>query len=68
MIGDGLVAQIPAIILSLGTAAIVTKVTTSQSMPDQAASQLANPTAFYIAGGILVFLGVLPQVFPGSLP
>ena len=59
-IGDGLVAQIPAIILSLGTAAIVTKVTTSQSMPDQAASQLANPTAFYIAGGILVFLGILP--------
>ena len=61
-IGDGLVAQIPAIILSLGTAAIVTKVTTSQSMPDQAASQLANPTAFYIAGGILVFLGVLPGI------
>ena len=61
-IGDGLVAQIPAIILSLGTAAIVTKVTTSQSMPDQAASQLANPTAFYIAGGILVFLGILPGI------
>ena len=61
-IGDGLVAQIPAIILSLGTAAIVTKVTTSQSMPDQAATQLANPTAFYIAGSILVFLGVLPGI------
>lgn len=61
-IGDGLVAQIPAIILSLGTAAIVTKVTTSESMPDQAASQLANPTAFYIAGGILVFLGILPGI------
>lgn len=61
-IGDGLVAQIPAIILSLGTAAIVTKVTTSESMPDQAAGQLANPTAFYIAGGILVFLGVLPGI------
>ena len=61
-IGDGLVAQIPAIILSLGTAAIVTKVTTSESMPDQVASQMANPTAFYIAGSILFLLGLLPGI------
>ena len=59
-IGDGLVAQIPALILSLSTALIVTRVTTTESAPEQAASQLANPAAFYIAGSILVLLGIIP--------
>ncbi|RPG25863.1 MAG: flagellar biosynthesis protein FlhA [Gammaproteobacteria bacterium TMED92] len=59
-IGDGLVAQIPALILSLSTALIVTRVTTTESAPEQAANQLANPAAFYIAGSILVLLGIIP--------
>ncbi len=59
-IGDGLVAQIPALILSLSTALIVTRVTTTESAPEQAASQLANPAAFYIAGTILLLLGIIP--------
>ena len=59
-IGDGLVAQIPALILSLSTALIVTRVTTSESAPEQAANQLANPAAFYIAGSILILLGLIP--------
>ena len=41
-IGDGLVAQIPAMFLSLATAIIVTRVTTSQSMSEQAGSQLGR--------------------------
>jgi flagellar biosynthesis protein FlhA len=59
-IGDGLVAQIPALILSLSTALIVTRVTTTESAPEQAANQLANPAAFYIAGSILILLGIVP--------
>lgn len=59
-IGDGLVAQLPALILSLATAIIVTRVTTSESTPDQASKQLANPVAFFIAGGILTFMGLIP--------
>ena len=59
-IGDGLVAQLPALILSLATAIIVTRVTTSESTPDQASKQLANPLAFYIAGGILTIMGLVP--------
>ena len=59
-IGDGLVAQLPAIILSLATAIIVTRVATSESSPEQAGKQLANPLAFFIAGGILTFMGVIP--------
>ena len=59
-IGDGLVAWLPALILSLATAIIVTRVTTSESTPDQASKQLANPLAFYIAGGILTIMGLVP--------
>ena len=53
-------AQLPALILSLATAIIVTRVTTSESTPDQASKQLANPLAFYIAGGILTVMGLVP--------
>ena len=59
-IGDGLVAQIPSLLLSLSTAIIVTRVTTSDSMTDQAKTQLNNPTALYVAAGILLLLGIVP--------
>jgi flagellar biosynthesis protein FlhA len=59
-IGDGLVAQIPSLFLSLATAIIVTRVTTSESMTEQATTQLANPTALYMSGGILAVLGLVP--------
>ena len=59
-IGDGLVAQIPSLILSLATAIIVTRVTTSQSMTDQTTSQLANPTALFVTAAILLLLGIIP--------
>ena len=59
-IGDGLVAQIPTLLLSLATAIIVTRVTTAESMTVQAKTQLSNPLALMIAGGILVLLGLVP--------
>ena len=59
-IGDGLVAQIPSLLLSLSTAIIVTRVTTSESMTEQAKSQFSNPSALFIASGILVVLGLVP--------
>ncbi|MDB2533254.1 flagellar biosynthesis protein FlhA [Porticoccaceae bacterium] len=59
-IGDGLVAQIPSLLLSLSTAIIVTRVTTSESMTEQAKSQLNNPMAMFVAGGILLLLGLVP--------
>jgi flagellar biosynthesis protein FlhA len=59
-IGDGLVAQIPSLFLSLATAIIVTRVTTTESMTEQAVTQLSNPTALFIGSGILVVLGVVP--------
>ncbi|MAH74028.1 MAG: flagellar biosynthesis protein FlhA [Cellvibrionales bacterium TMED49] len=59
-IGDGLVAQIPQLLLSLATAIIVTRVTTSESMTQQAKSQLNNPLALYVAAGILILMGLVP--------
>ena len=59
-IGDGLVAQIPSLFLSLATAIIVTRVTTSESMTEQAVTQLSNPSALFISAGILAILGVVP--------
>ncbi len=59
-IGDGLVAQIPSLFLSLATAIIVTRVTTSESMTEQAVSQLSNPSALFISASILTILGLVP--------
>ena len=59
-IGDGLVAQIPSLLLSLSTAIIVTRVTTSESMGAQASAQLGSPAALTIAAGILIILGCIP--------
>ena len=59
-IGDGLVAQIPSLLLSLSTAIIVTRVTTSESTTTQAGTQLSNPNALKITSIILLILGVIP--------
>ncbi|MFM8590456.1 MAG: flagellar biosynthesis protein FlhA [Limnohabitans sp.] len=59
-IGDGLVAQIPSLFLSLATAIIVTRVTTSETMSEQAGTQLANVPALFISAGILALLGIVP--------
>ena len=59
-IGDGLVAQIPSLLLSLATAIVVTRVTTSETTTNQAGTQLSNPTALKITSIILLILGMIP--------
>ena len=59
-IGDGLVAQVPSLLLSLSTAIIVTRVTTSESTTNEAGAQLADPAALKITSIILIILGVIP--------
>lgn len=59
-IGDGLVAQIPGLFLSLATAIIVTRVNTAENTTEQATSQLANPSALFISASFLAILGVIP--------
>ncbi|MGM0676738.1 flagellar biosynthesis protein FlhA [Ectothiorhodospira marina] len=60
-IGDGLVAQIPSLLLSSATAIIVTRVSTAQDMGQQVLSQLFGaPRALYVAAGIVGALGMVP--------
>ncbi|MCL7945012.1 flagellar biosynthesis protein FlhA [Marinobacter sp. ATCH36] len=60
-IGDGLVAQIPSLLLSTSAAIMVTRVTSSQDMGGQILQQMFNaPKALGIAAVILVILGLIP--------
>jgi len=60
-IGDGLVAQIPALLLSTATAIIVTRVSRSQDMGTQVISQVVtNDRALAVAAGIIGALGLIP--------
>ncbi|MDH4273486.1 MAG: flagellar biosynthesis protein FlhA, partial [Gammaproteobacteria bacterium] len=60
-IGDGLVAQIPSLILSTATAIIVTRVSSEQDMGGQMATQLvANPRTLVITASIIGGLGLVP--------
>lgn len=60
-IGDGLVAQIPGLLLSTATAIIVTRVNSNQDMGEQVNLQvLSNPKALAIAAAIIGALGLIP--------
>jgi flagellar biosynthesis protein FlhA len=60
-IGDGLVAQIPALVLSTGSAIMVARVSTTQDMSEQILGQLfADPRTIGVAAGILGLLGLIP--------
>ena len=60
-IGDGLVAQIPSLLLSTSAAIMVTRVTSSQDMGGQILDQMFSaPKALGIAAGILILLGLIP--------
>lgn len=60
-IGDGLVAQIPSLLLSTAAAIMVTRVATSQDMATQVVSQMFTaPRSLAIAGTILLILGMIP--------
>ena len=60
-IGDGLVAQIPSLLLSISAAIMVTRVTHEQDMSEQTISQLfGNPKPVLITGVILFVLALIP--------
>ncbi len=60
-IGDGLVAQIPSLLLSTATAIIVTRVSDSQDMGGQMMSQMfGDARPLWVTAGILALLGIIP--------
>ncbi|MCU5773351.1 flagellar biosynthesis protein FlhA [Erwiniaceae bacterium BAC15a-03b] len=60
-IGDGLVAQIPALVISTAAGVIVTRVSTDQDVGEQMVTQLfANPRVMMLSAGVLGLLGLVP--------
>ncbi|HWD58043.1 MAG TPA: flagellar biosynthesis protein FlhA [Stellaceae bacterium] len=60
-IGDGLVAQIPALVISSAAGIIVSRVTTGADVGNQIVSQLAIfPKAWWLAAGIVGLCGLVP--------
>src|SRR5690606_36353468 len=59
--GDGLVAQIPSLVLSTATAIIVTRVSAAKDMGEQVAEQLfSSPRAWFTVAGVVGVLGIVP--------
>jgi flagellar biosynthesis protein FlhA len=60
-IGDGLVAQIPALLASTAVAVIVTRMSRAATLSEQVVAQLLqSPRTLTIAGAVLGVLGLLP--------
>ncbi|GHG69549.1 flagellar biosynthesis protein FlhA [Alishewanella longhuensis] len=60
-IGDGLVAQIPGLLLSIGTAIIVTRQNKEGDLGKQMTSQLGDNTqVLFVAAGVMTLMGIVP--------
>jgi flagellar biosynthesis protein FlhA len=60
-VGDGLVAEIPALLVSTATGIIVTRAAAESNMGDELAKQiLSRPRTMYIVGGMIVGFGLIP--------
>jgi flagellar biosynthesis protein FlhA len=59
-IGDGLVAQIPGLLLSIGTAIIVTRQNKDADMGEQMTGQLGNTKVLNMSAALLFVMGIVP--------
>jgi flagellar biosynthesis protein FlhA len=60
-IGDGLVAQIPALVISTAAGIVVTRVSSEQDLNQQFLSQVfGRPQALFMTAGIISLLGLVP--------
>ena len=60
-VGDGLVAQIPALVISSAAGVIVSRVSTGHDVGNQIIAQLtAFPKAWWLAAGIVGLFGIIP--------
>jgi flagellar biosynthesis protein FlhA len=64
-VGDGLVSQVPALIISMAAGLVVTRAASGNTLADELSSQLfVNEKVFYILSGVLFGLGlILPGTF-----
>ncbi|CAN7321297.1 flagellar biosynthesis protein FlhA [Variovorax sp. LjRoot290] len=60
-IGDGLVAQIPALVISTAAGVIVSRVTTEEDVGRQLTGQLfSNPQVLFLTAAIIGLMGMIP--------
>ncbi|MDG2465791.1 MAG: flagellar biosynthesis protein FlhA [Alphaproteobacteria bacterium] len=61
-IGDGLVAQIPSLLLAISTAIIVTRVSSTQDMAEHIGSQINLSRAWIPVAAVLGLIGLIPAM------
>jgi len=60
-IGDGLVSQIPALVVSTAAGVIVSRVTTDEDVGGQLTGQLfSNPQVLFLTAGVIGMMGLIP--------
>ena len=60
-VGDGLIAQIPAIVISTAAGIIATRNTNDDGLSEQIGKQFSvNPKALYMTGGVVASFAVIP--------
>ena len=60
-IGDGLVAQIPALVISTAAGIVVSRVSSDQDLSEQLTGQLfGRPQTLFLTAGILALMGIIP--------
>ena len=65
-VGDGLVAQIPSILLAIATAIIVTRVSETQNLGEHISKQMNLSRAWLPVSGVLILIGIVPGM-PNTL-
>ncbi|MFT4189901.1 MAG: flagellar biosynthesis protein FlhA [Comamonas sp.] len=62
-IGDGLVAQIPALVISTAAGVVVSRVATEEDVGQQVMGQLfSDPRVLYLTAGVLTLVGLIPNM------
>ena len=59
-VGDGLVAQIPSLLLAMATAVIVTRISSNFDLSDQISQEVGMTKAWFPAAGVLLLIGFIP--------
>ncbi|RYM07167.1 flagellar biosynthesis protein FlhA [Sporolactobacillus sp. THM7-7] len=68
-VGDGIVSQIPALLLSTATGIVVTRSSSETNMGSEVSDQLlAFPVMMIVAGAVIFILGLTPIGFMATLP
>ncbi|MAC61413.1 MAG: flagellar biosynthesis protein FlhA [SAR116 cluster bacterium] len=65
-VGDGLVAQIPSLLLAIATAIIVTRVSETQNLGEHISKQMNLSRAWLPVSGVLILIGIVPGM-PNTL-